>query len=299
MRLTNINNLPDSIVRAVANDGYDSGGADITVTQLVAPPQQVELVRQHWDEIEEDVSDRIWLLMGRIAHGILERADHADALTEERLATEVDGWRVTGQFDRMIYWHHNSTYEIQDYKITSAWSAKGGEVKPEWIAQLNLYACLLRRHGFAVDKLTIVAILRDWRRNEAAKSADYPPRQVAVLAVPLWSPEEAERYLAERVRLHRRARHGKPEPCSDDERWKRNEAWAVMREGRKTALRVLSDERAAWDWLGAYVLDNPQHRKTTSIQFRPGVAVRCADYCSASPWCRQWLAEVAQRPDAP
>lgn len=80
-KLHNRAGLPESIARAVSNDGYDSGRPKdvdpsryFTTTTLVAPTRQVHLKRRHADEIEEDVSDRIWSLLGQSVHTILERA---------------------------------------------------------------------------------------------------------------------------------------------------------------------------------------------------------------------------------
>lgn len=103
MRVTNKLGLPEAIVEAVANDDYTRGECDLSVTQLIAPPRQVELIRQHEDELEEDAADRIFLLMGKIAHGILEKAaPRGAAITEERLFIDVDGWRISGAFDSLV-----------------------------------------------------------------------------------------------------------------------------------------------------------------------------------------------------
>jgi len=60
MKLTNNLRLPDPMVRAVGNDSYTKGDADISVTELLTPPQLRALRIKHHDEIVEDVSDRIW-----------------------------------------------------------------------------------------------------------------------------------------------------------------------------------------------------------------------------------------------
>jgi len=64
MKLTNKFNLPDPIVNAVQNQGYTPGSSDITVTQLIQPPLIRQLNKKHWDDIEEDASDRVWALFG-------------------------------------------------------------------------------------------------------------------------------------------------------------------------------------------------------------------------------------------
>jgi hypothetical protein len=99
MKLTNKLNLPKSIENAVRNDPYTRGNAHISVTTLIGPARIRQLMIKHADEIEEDVSDRIWALLGQVTHGILERADD-DSFTEERLFIQRHGWRISGSFDR-------------------------------------------------------------------------------------------------------------------------------------------------------------------------------------------------------
>lgn len=100
MKLTNRLGLPRSIENAVRNDRYSRGNADISVTGLIGPARKRALEIKHADEITEDVAERIWALMGQIAHGILQRADDG-SLTEKRLFIERHGWRISGQFDRL------------------------------------------------------------------------------------------------------------------------------------------------------------------------------------------------------
>lgn len=100
MIITNKLGLPSSIEKAVRNDKYSRGGAHISVTGLIGPARKRALEIAHADEITEDVAERIWSLMGQIAHGILERADD-HAWCEERLYIERHGWRISGQFDRL------------------------------------------------------------------------------------------------------------------------------------------------------------------------------------------------------
>src|SRR3990167_5596923 len=49
MKLTNKQGLPQPLVEAVRNDSYGRGDADISVTQLLAPPRKVALIHEHAD----------------------------------------------------------------------------------------------------------------------------------------------------------------------------------------------------------------------------------------------------------
>ena len=98
MNLTNKYNLPKPLVSAIKNDPYKQVG-DISVTSLISAPRRRQLEIRHQEEITEDASDRIWMLLGTSVHAILERADTTDHLAEERLTAKVLGWTVSGQPD--------------------------------------------------------------------------------------------------------------------------------------------------------------------------------------------------------
>jgi phosphoglycolate phosphatase-like HAD superfamily hydrolase len=277
MRLTNKMQLPAAIVEAVKNDGYTRGDADISVTQLVSPPQKVALEREYADQLVEDASDRIWSLMGQSIHTILERANRT-GLAERRLSAVVEGWKVSGGMDL-----YDEDGVLVDYKTTSAWSARGG-VKDEWLAQLNIYAHILRANGHPVKGLRVVAILRDWSKLEASRSADYPQSQVAVLPVEMWSPEVAEKYVRDRVILHKLARQSLPS-CTGEERWQKAPVFALMKHGRKTAVKLYDN-----------LADAEMHAKSDPaslyVQTRAGESTRCRLYCSASKFCPQYQSEL-------
>ena len=271
MRLTNKLGLPEAIFEAVKADPYTRGGAEISVTQLIKPPRMVALEREHKDEITEDCADRIWSLLGQAIHTILERAA-LTAIAERRLFIEVEGWTVSGGMD--LYDHAGV---LTDYKVTSVYAVKDG-LKDEWVHQLNCYAEILRKHGHLVSGLNVICILRDWSKMEAGRDPYYPQAQVIRMEVPLWSSDDAYQYLRERVILHQQARVKLPE-CSPEDRWARPDVWAVMKVGRKTAVRLYSNEDEARAHVG--------FDKDLSVVHRPGVSVRCTSYCSVSKFCSQ------------
>jgi len=270
--ITNNAKMPAAIVAAVRNDPYSRGDADISCTTLIGPPMIRHLREQHADDIEEDAADRIWSLVGQAVHAVVERAAAPCELQEERLfATfEADGVGpkvVSGQFDLF------DGRVLTDLKVTSVWSVKAG-IKAEWEAQLNVLAELLRCYGFEPRELQIVAIARDWRKNEAQRYDDYPARQVVTLPVPLWPRRQAVEYIHARLQAHY-ARD--PEPCTPDERWDKPDTWAVMRKGRKSAMRVLPSEEEAQRW--------KEDNGGDSIVHRPGASPRCEQYCEVAQWC--------------
>lgn len=271
MIITNHSGLPQALVRAVENDDYTRGKADISVTGLLKPPRMVALERRHASELTEDVSDRIWALFGKCAHKILEES--GTGFKEHRLFTTCLGWVVSGQLDMM------NDGRIEDWKITSSWSVKEG-YKPEWEHQLNLYALLARSHGLAVNGLRIITILRDWSKLEARRNEDYPRSNCQVFDIPLWPEDKAQAYLEERVRLHQAAQTELP-ACSKEDRWAKDTTWAVMKHGAKRASKVFTEP------LGAQRMASEKGPEYM-VDMRPGENTRCQSYCAAAPYCEQW-----------
>lgn len=265
MKLTNKMGLPEPLVNAVKNQAYSPGSSDITVTTLIQPPLIRKLRKQYDSEIEEDASDRIWALIGSATHGILENAfKGSTARVEERVYATLLGWKLGGQFDVL----EGST--LSDYKITSVYSADG---KIEWEQQLNVLRWLLHKNNTQVDKLQIIAIFRDWSKHGIKKNPDYPPSQVGVINIPVWTLEETEAYVKERIALHQLE---EPPMCNDEERWTTPEQWALMKKGGKRAIKLYPSQEGV-------ILTPDQY-----WEHRPATHKRCEDYCSVSKFCPLW-----------
>lgn len=296
MILTNRLGLPRSIENAVRNDRYSRGDAHISVTGLIGPARKRAIEIGHADEITEDVSDRIWALYGQIVHGILERADD-QAWCEERLFIERHGWRISGQFDRYLL---EADGLLQDYKLTSSYAVRE-RVKPEWEAQQNLYSLMLREHGYRVDRLQVVALLRDWQKAKAKHDPlGYPQRSIAIIDVEMWPNQQIEDYITQRLIAHGRAQHELPE-CNAEERWERPAIYAIMKRGNSRAISVHKSEDEARATLAALqaqeTMTNPKQLRAFSITERPADNRRCEDYCPALPFCEQGQKLVQAKAD--
>ena len=285
MQVTNNLHLPQSIVRAVTNDPYSYGDADISVTGMIGPARKRRLELTHRDEMTVDAADRLWSLYGQIVHGILERADLGDdqIITERRLFIERHGWRISGQFDRLVL---KEKTVLQDYKFTSQWTVGGG-VKPEHEAQANIYRLMLREHGYTIDAMEIVAVLRDWSKTRAANDSGYPQKPVAILDIPIWDQDKTEDYITARLLAHGQAQTTLPD-CTPEERWERDSVWKVKKDGNKTAVRghAHHGNEADAQAVAADLTEKTGHKHV--IEFHPGDSTRCAFYCEAAPFCAQW-----------
>ncbi len=276
-QLTNKYNLPESLYTALSANWYSQPG-HISVTGLIQPPRIRQLMLRYENQIEEDVSDKIWMLLGSAVHDVLERAETARSLQEERLKTEVMGWTVTGAAD---LWEEPGI--VSDYKVTSVWAGING-VKPDWEAQTNIYGYLYRLAGFPVNELRIVAIYRDWSKNRAKQGNGYPQCAAGVLSVPVWSDKEVLDYMKQRLQLHQEAEQLPDEQlplCTAEEKWQKPTQFAVMKQGRKSAVRVLDTQEEAEEYLANIQKEYDKHY----IEERPGRNVRCEEYCPVQPFC--------------
>lgn len=291
MNLTNTQNLPEPLVRAVQWSDRDREGCDYTVTELLRPARQVALEQIHRDEITEDASDRLWLLLGSSGHTVLERSAHKGIVEERAIVeVEVDGklFKVGGKLDYGVdegnpldvQTYGVTTRTLFDYKFTSVWAAKEGP-RDEWVQQLNIYRWLAHRYGVAFDKLQIVAIFRDWSKPKASREPDYPQAQVKVFDLPLWRDDTTEQFIIDRIRAHEAAKVTLPE-CSPEEMWEKPAVWAVKKKGAKRALKLFSDPQKA--------IEFRNENYETTIEHRPAERMRCESYCRCAPFCEQWEA---------
>ena len=279
MKLTNRNRLPDAIVAAIQNDSYTKGDADISVTELLTPPQLRALKLKHYDELEEDVSDRIWSLLGQSVHTIIERATEglAGVVAEMTLNSEYLGWKIKGQTDNIVL----TAGELLDFKVTSAWKVRGETPPLEWVQQTNIYRRLAKKEkGIEISSIRVIAILRDWSKNESLRNQDYPQAQVKSFDIPVWSDSEADAFIEERIRLHQAS---EPAPCSDYDIWAKPDKYAVMKRGNVRAVKLFEYADEAHDLAAT--------ASNLYVEHRPGEATRCQSWCPVSRFCPQWAAD--------
>jgi hypothetical protein len=275
--ITNLNNLPSSIYRAVCNDSYSDGGSDITVTSLIKPPHMRQLQLKHAAEIVEDAADRIFSLLGQATHTILERAAADHCIVEKRFFVERLGWKVSGQVDLIDL----NDGILADFKVTSRHVV--GPIKPEHEFQLNANKLLAEENGVTgIKRLEIIAILRDWSLMRVGREKDYPKSQVAVIRSPIWPKEAAEAFLLERIKAHQSPN---PPLCTAEERWQKPERYAAMKKGAKRAVKVYDDAKMAANHVAT--LGNG-----AKVETRPSEPTRCMHYCNVAQFCsfgKQWL----------
>lgn len=298
MKITNKFGVPETIVALANRDSYSKGKSDFSVTEIISPPRIQLLRRKHYAEMETDVADLLWSMMGTALHVVAERSQVDNHTNEERLFLEIDGVVLSGAID--LQYEEDGCVQITDYKFTSAWAVMND--KPEWEIQQNIYAWMVNKvKGKAVNSVRICALIRDWNRREAQRKSDYPQAPIQIVNLRLWLPEETDEYVRSRLELHRVAKvlsdWGDELPeCTEEDKWIRETKYAVKKVGRKTAIRVFDTEEEAKGLLETMV-----EKDKGFIEVRPGEPIRCVgNYCGVNKFCSQYkkYLEELQNADA-
>ena len=211
-------------------------------------------------------------------------------ICEERLNVQVDDWKISGAIDLQEVHASDGTVSISDFKVTSVWSVVFG--KKSWEQQLNVYAWLVRKaKDQEVRDLSIIAILRDWQRRKAQQEENYPSCPIAVVPIPMWDKETQDNYMATRISIHQEAiyeqlTNGTIPFCTDEERWKQPDKFAVMKKGRVRAIKLHDELQEAESHAGRL---GDGH----FVETRAGRNTRCLDdWCGVAQWCDQHQAEA-------
>lgn len=283
MYYTNNYDCPEPLYHALVTDEYEHRG-DISVTSLIQPPRIYQLGLRHSDEITIDAIDNIWMLLGKIAHKIVEEKDAPNGFKEERLYLDIAGWKVAAKPDLWM-----APHTLHDYKLTTVWTYIFG-LKIEWEQQMNCYAPFYTDAGFPVHELEIDAIFRDHQKSKAKRDKDYPPVAFKRMLVPVWSLAYQMTFLGARVGLHQLCQDMQDAElplCTPEERWEKPTIYAVMREGRKSSLKNFDNEQQANEFLKV------QPGKVY-IETRIGKSPRCEDYCNVQPFCNQYKEAISE-----
>jgi hypothetical protein len=304
MRLTNKYGVPDTIVRATHKHqaAYDKGAVDRSVTGLIKAPQIDILRKRHFAEMESDVADEFWMLLGSAVHSILQMGASSNQIVEERLFAEFDGWTISGAMDvqNIVQTVTATGIHIEDYKVTSTFQVmmNNGDAKLEWEQQLNVYRWLVETvKKTPVTRLSIIVIMRDWARTQTGDPL-YPPAAIQRLDVPIWPIERVEAYLHERINAHRRAELAADlgldlPPCTVEDRWGRGGLWKIYKVGGKRAVKTVDTMDEA-DRLVAEMGDAYEARQTAYKY------IRCeGNYCGVAQWCKQWAKDKERVPQQP
>lgn len=275
MKITNVMGLPEALVRAVEVQRHNRPGR-ISITTLLKGTKEIVLTDRHWDDIEVDVADLVNMIFGTAVHSVLE-TEGANTFAEETLSAEIEGFIVTGRMDS----YDMKAEIVDDYKTASIWKIIKKDFG-DWQRQGEGYGWLLRENGFRVKKARFTAMLKDYKKTEARRDASYPQKPCIVHEIPITDAGvyDFERFAREKVKDVKAAMELTCDaipPCTPYERWAKETTFAVMKEGRKSAIKVCQSreegEKVAAENKGSFVVE------------RPGEDTKCMGYCNVAPFC--------------
>lgn len=288
MKITNNASLPMPFVR-MAEDTYKSTPKRYSVTTLLKPVREILLKRRYEQEYEQDCSDMIWLLFGKAVHSILESYGTGDSeFVEERLSYKLEnGYTISGVID----FYDIDKGEVVDYKTASVWKVLFKDYS-DWKKQGLMYAWLLKNYNLPCNKVLFYAILKDWQKTKSQVNADYPksPVQMVEFYVTDEEIEETDQYIKSKIEelIYYEDKPDEELPlCSMEDRWNDGDKFAVMKKGRKTALRVLDTMEEA----ESYKVE----KGGDFIETRKGTDKKCIDYCLYCTKCAYWQSLQEQK----
>lgn len=276
MKFTNIYNLPEVFIDAckVMADEYDKFG-DFSVTELCRSPRISALRKFYWQYIEEDITERVWLMLGQAVHDIIAKVNHNQFITEERLIVTIDDYKISMKPDLL-----SVDGTLSDIKVTSVFSYYSPNI--EWKYQLNIYKWGLEQCGYNVNRLQNILILRDWIESRSMTSDDYPHCQIVIKPVEIMDKDEVESFIRNKISLLKDAYNGMLPDCNENDRWYRPGKYKVIKGNNKRATKCFDTKEEAENFI------KKEKNKYVIIQ-QKGQNVRCErNKCGVASFCDQY-----------
>ena len=270
--------LPQAFINALNLERHNEKG-EYSATTLLKDATEVILTNRHFDEIEIDVADCVWQIWGTAVHAIFEKAG-IEGFTEEKFSVPVSHSKVTGRVDL-----YDMTNEIiYDWKTASIYKWSFADFS-DWDKQGLIYAWLMKQNGLSVKEIRFVALLKDHSKSKARKDSSYPQKPVQVHRVNVTDKAltEIEQFITKKIVENEKAELVSDDQlpaCSKENRWATDDSFAIMKEGRKSAIRVFANKEDAELLLNS--LDDKhwlQERKGESRKCEDGYCI-CRNFCS-------------------
>ncbi|MFR8144787.1 MAG: hypothetical protein ACLU84_06905 [Clostridia bacterium] len=281
MKINNKLNLPQPFVDAVTKE-YEYKEKQYSVTTILKDVREILLTRRHNKEIEQDVADMIWLILGTAVHSVLENSKEADAeFKEEHFVEEVqNGYKLSGQADL----YNAETKTVTDYKTCSVWKV----IYDDWDdykKQLLMYAWAFKKMGFEVEEGQIVAVIKDHSKTKAKTDSNYPQYPVYKKVFKFSDQEfkEIEEFIKDKftqIEKYENTEDDKLPICTEESRWNDGDKYAVKKKGNKRALRVYDTLEEAEAHL--------KQDDSLELEIRKGEDKKCMEYCSCCEFCSYW-----------
>lgn len=281
MKITNLHDMPDMLVRAVEKE-YIYRDKRYSITSLLEPQRIIALKRRYNDQIEQDITDCIFMLLGTKTHFELENIElKENEFVEDHLEyTFENGYTLSGIID-----HYDDEY-LDDYKTCKAFSLIFKSDYDKWKKQLQMGSYLAyKKDGKWRKKGRIIALIKDWNRLESQTKSDYPKYPCQVIKFDLGTPEQAEKIILEKfdivIKLEQMSDEELP-LCTSEERFNKGTTWAVKKKKNKKASKIHNSEEEAKKHLENLEKEYPNEYE---IEKREGQNLRCECYCSVNIFC--------------
>ncbi len=281
MKINNKLNLPQPFVDAVTKE-YEYKEKQYSVTTILKDVREILLTRRHHNEIEQDVADMIWLILGTATHSILENSQEADTeFKEEHFVEEVqNGYKLSGQADL----YNAEEKMVTDYKTCSVWKVIYDDWE-DYKKQLLMYAWVFKKMGFEVEKGQIVAIIKDHSKTKAKVDSSYPQYPVYKKVFNFSEQEfkEIEEFIKDKftqIEKYEKTADDQLPLCTEESRWNDGDKYAVKKKGNKRALRVYDTLKEAEEHL--------KQDDSLELEIRKGEDKKCLEYCSCCEFCSYW-----------
>jgi hypothetical protein len=295
-------NLSQPLLDALkVHAGHYQSFGDYSVTALIDPPRKVALQKRYKDKLSPPPESQIASFIGTGVHKYFEDCLRAYKIMDSRyelergISEKIADRLITGTFD--ILYDNENMYDIKTCKV---WKLIFDPNMEDWHEQQNIYAYLLHLRGIDVKSINIIAVYLDWIESNAVRDRKtYPQQNVVEYPLKLWSWDETEIFLNERLALHKACENVPDDElpeCTRSERWERHEGGAPVKyaimssKDARRATRVFTDANEALKYF-------KEHKKLTSssfIEIRYARRKRCEKYCACNQFCDHYIEYTGQ-----
>ena len=211
-----------------------------------------------------------------------EEAEH-NVYLELRTNKDLDGWVVSGKFDAVVFG------QLCDVKNTKVYTYIKGTNNEKWAMQGSIYRWL-RPDIITEDTVQIEYVFNDWDEYKVKSTANYPPRKVMSVRLPLTSIVETEIWIKNRIKELVQAlplSQDQLPTCTKRETWQDSSVFAYYKKAGAAKATKLFDNSA-----------EAHARKTAdggtgTVTERKAVPKFC-NYCNGRSICKQREGYVAQ-----
>jgi len=313
LEYTNKNNVSLALAVFLMYDNYeyDERSNSISATGLIKPLRQLVLSKQNPALLKTvDIADLVATRMGSAIHKGCEDAwtdpenvknalkvlgaseDAIDNIrinppyikpgetpvyVEQRAEKEIIDFVISGKYDLVL----DGT--LNDYKSTSVWTYIFDSNVDNYIKQGSIYKWL-SPDKITSDYININYIFTDWSGAKAREKKDYPQQRVLTKQYPLWSVEETENWIKNKVEalnnLWNTPQEGLPE-CTEEELWATETKYKHYKDSNSTRATNVGTHTSMDD-----ALKFQAQKGGGIIKTIPGEVKHCR-YCPIQPICTQ------------